>query len=649
MGIVYADAQVFRYSIISFKFVKTAMLKYIILFFFLNTFYACAQTNTIPKKGKKSWFSIQHQIGIRKHAAVLEELEQFVAKYPDFMPARRQLAESYLYVGEYNKASDFIQNTIELFPPTHQRWWAMSAEAYEKQKRYPEAIASLKKVESWPGLGIRYKALVSNRIKDLEFIHYMKSNPVPFFPESVGDQINTENHELYPFLTPEGTRLFFTRKERNEDLYFAEKVHRKWTNVQALSFNTNENEGAQTISADGRLILFTACNRPTGLGSCDIFYSIKHNDQWTEPAGIGAPINSTDWESQPYITGNGMSVIFSSNRPGGFGGKDLYISHLSKENKWLEPQNLGSTINTSGDEETPFLHADGKTLFFSSNGHPSIGGKDLYMSRLSDSGVWSEPVNLGYPINTEENESSIYISIDGKTAFMASDRVEGKGGLDIYEFELHEAVQAQTATYVKAIVKDAKTKQRLSVEYSVFEFENNSLFASGKTRQLGEFLITMPTDKTYRLEIGKKGYVFHSERFLAEEGSHLKPFILEVYLQPIEEGASIVLQNVLFKTDSHILEEASFPELQKVAELMHSDKNISAIIKGHTDDVGDAEYNLSLSQKRAQSVVEYLVGEGVAKERLTTQGYGESQPLKPNTSDENRQINRRTEFEIIKN
>ncbi|HZH68788.1 MAG TPA: OmpA family protein, partial [Chitinophagales bacterium] len=393
----------------------------------------------------------------------------------------------------------------------------------------------------------------------------------------------------------------------------------------------------------------TACNRPTGLGSCDIFYSIKHNDQWTEPAGIGAPINSTDWESQPYITGNGMSVIFSSNRPGGFGGKDLYISHLSKENKWLEPQNLGSTINTSGDEETPFLHADGKTLFFSSNGHPSIGGKDLYMSRLSDSGVWSEPVNLGYPINTEENESSIYISIDGKTAFMASDRVEGKGGLDIYEFELHEAVQAQTATYVKAIVKDAKTKQRLSVEYSVFEFENNSLFASGKTRQLGEFLITMPTDKTYRLEIGKKGYVFHSERFLAEEGSHLKPFILEVYLQPIEEGASIVLQNVLFKTDSHILEEASFPELQKVAELMHSDKNISAIIKGHTDDVGDAEYNLSLSQKRAQSVVEYLVGEGVAKERLTTQGYGESQPLKPNTSDENRQINRRTEFEIIKN
>lgn len=313
----------------------------------------------------------------------------------------------------------------------------------------------------------------------------------------------------------------------------------------------------------------------------------------------------------------------------------------------MMPQNLGSIINTPGDEETPFLHPDGRTLFFSSNGHRGMGEKDLFMSRMSDDGVWSEPINLGYPINTERDESGLYIALDGKTAFISSSREGGQGNLDIYEFELPKDVRANPATYVKAIIKDSQTDDRLDAVYSIFEFENNHLFAFGETVQQGEFLITMPIDKTFRLEIEKKGYVFHSEQFKAQEGSISKPYLLEVRLQPVNKGSSIVLQNVLFRTNSYELEEVSFPELMKVVELMKSEPEISARIKGHTDDVGSAEYNLSLSEKRAQSVLEFLIENGISRNRLSAEGYGETQPLVPNDSDGNRQMNRRTEFEII--
>ncbi len=624
------------------------MLKYLLILMLTCTSFAYAQTNTVPKKGQKEWSLIKAQIGLRKYEASLADLEKFVAKYPDFIVGRKQLAESYLYTFQYGKAADFIQETIKLYPPSDKDWWGMAAEAYLKLKRYPEAIDALKKLHDWPNIGLGYQKSIAGKIRQLEYAWYMIQHPVPYHPVHLGNEVNTSGFELYPFLSPDGEKLYFTRKDKNEDLFSAEKMDGKWTNVKPLPFNTYDNEGAQTVSADGKLILFTACNHPGGLGSCDIFYSILHNGEWTKPSGIGAPINSTDWDSQPFISANGMAIIFSSNRPGGKGGKDLYISYLSKENKWLEPQNLGSVINTSGDEETPFLHADGRTLYFSSNGHLSIGAKDLYMSRLSDDGIWSEPVNLGYPINTEGDESSIYVELDGKSAYISSDRDSGQGKLDIYQFVLNDSVQADPATYVKAVVKDAHTKSLLDVSYSIFDFEDNTLFAQGRTQKDGAFLICMPVENTFRLQIEKAGYIFHSEQFQPQSGTMLEPHLLEVDLYPVEKGSGVVLRNVLFQTDSYQLEEVSYPELRKIVDLMKADIKIHAVIRGHTDNVGVPKYNLELSQKRAQSVVDYLVKNGVSSDRLTAKGMGETEPLVPNSSDENRRVNRRTEFVIVK-
>lgn len=607
---------------------------------------AFAQTYTIPKKGAKDWSYLKSQYELRKFESIISDLEKFVEKYPDFMVGRMHLTESYLYTFQYAKAADFTQKTIDLYKPKEKEWWAMNAEANKQLKKYPEAIFALQQLSNWPATGVGYQKALEKEIESLEYTWYMIQHPVPFDPIHLGNEVNTNAYELYPFLSPEGDKLFFTRKERNEDLYFAERIDGKWSNVTPLPFNTSDNEGAQSVSADGQMILFTACNHPKGLGSCDIFYSIFYQGKWTTPAGIGAPINSANWESQPFISANGMAILFSSNRPGGKGGRDLYISYLSKENKWLEPQNLGSKINTPGDEGTPFLHADGRSLYFSSNGHKSIGSKDLYRTQLNDDGTWSDPVNLGYPINTESEEISIYVALDGKSAYLASNREGGQGQLDIYQLVLHDSVQAEPAIYVKAIVKDAKTGQLLDATYQIFDFSDNSVFARGQTQTDGYFLICMPVENTFRLQIEKTGYVFLSEQFQPQTATMAHPFELEVLLHPIEQGVSLILKNVLFKTDSYQLEETSFPELQEVVQLMKKDLEIHAVIKGHTDNVGSSTYNKDLSQKRAQAVVDYLVNNGIDAKRLVAKGVGEKEPIASNDNEEGRQQNRRTEFVI---
>jgi outer membrane protein OmpA-like peptidoglycan-associated protein len=624
------------------------MIKWLVIFVLICSMgIVNAQTTSLSKKSEKEWSLIRTQLGLRKYESTLNDLKVFVDKNPDYLVAKKFLAESYLYTFRYQEAADFIQSTIQKFQLNDQDWWAMQAESYQKTKKYPEAIDAYNHLLKVPFLGLPYQNVVKSKIQKLEYTWYMIQHPVLFTPHNLGNIINTADYELYPFLSPDENRLYFTRNSLNEDLFYAEKVDSVWAKVSPLTFNTNENEGAQTVSADGNLLLFTSCNHPKGLGSCDIFYSFLNNGQWTAPSGIGAPINSTDWDSQPFISANGMAIIFSSNRPGGKGGKDLYISYLNKDNQWMEPQNLGSTINTSGDEQTPFLHADGRTLYFSSNGLPSVGARDLYVSRLSDDGIWSTPMNLGYPINTEGDESSIFVALDGKSAYISSEREGGQGKLDIYEFTLNDSVQANPATFVKAIVKDEKTQKLLDVQYSIFDFNTNKLFAQGRTLNDGNFLICMPLDKTFRLQIEKEGYVFYSDQFQPQSASMVQPYLLNINLSPIEQGATLILKNVQFKTDSYELEDVSFPELQKLIDLLKKDIQINAVIQGHTDNVGKPSYNLDLSQKRAQSVVDYLVKNGISLNRLTAKGFGETQPISSNDTKEGRQANRRTEFVIV--
>jgi outer membrane protein OmpA-like peptidoglycan-associated protein len=384
----------------------------------------------------------------------------------------------------------------------------------------------------------------------------------------------------------------------------------------------------------------------TGYGSCDIYYSKKTNGQWSVPQGIGKPINTANWEAQPSFSSDGRAMYFSSNRPGGYGGRDIWVSYLDENMKFSEPINLGPNINTKFDDQCPFIHADNQTLYFTSNGWPGMGNADIFISRKTDSS-WTKAKNIGFPINTNSDDNGMTVSYDGKTAFISSNRDGGYGGLDLYSFDLPENVQPLKITYIKATVKDANTKKLLNVNYTIIDLETKKLLTVGYTTD-GRFFATVELGKNTAFQVQKEGYLFYSQNInLKENTSQAKPYELEILLMPISVNSKITLNNVFFDFDKSNLKPESFVELDKLVELLQKNPTVKIEISGYTDDKGDEKYNQVLSQKRAESVMDYLIQKGIDKIRLTAKGYGETQPIAPNDTEENKAKNRRTELKVL--
>ncbi|MEN8695802.1 MAG: OmpA family protein, partial [Bacteroidia bacterium] len=359
------------------------------------------------------------------------------------------------------------------------------------------------------------------------------------------------------------------------------------------------------------------------------------------------PINTKNWESQPSISSNGRILYFASDRPGGFGGIDIWKSTFT-DSGWSKPVNLGPEINTSKDEQFPFIHSDNVTLYFSSEGHPGMGKSDLFVTHLRPDGKWQKPQNLGYPINTTGYDWNIVVSRDGKTAYYSSDKMpDGKGGLDIYTFELPTELRATQVSYVRGLVRDAVTKKPLQTTVVLTPLDGNATTQSYTNRSTGVFVVPLIAKKQYALTIDKKGYLFHSENFDMPEVPSDKPFEIIVDLQKVQVGKSVVLNNIFFDTDKFALKDESNKELQKLYTFLADNKDLRIEISGHTDNVGDAKYNLELSKNRAKSVYQYLVDQGIASDRLSYNGYGDTQPIADNSNKEGRAANRRTTFTVL--
>ncbi|MFT5801262.1 MAG: outer membrane protein OmpA-like peptidoglycan-associated protein, partial [Nonlabens sp.] len=431
---------------------------------------------------------------------------------------------------------------------------------------------------------------------------------------------------------------------------------------------------AQSISADGKLLVFTACTRRDGYGSCDLYFSEVIDGRWTKVANMGKEINSRARETQPSLSADGKAIYFSSNRGGGQGEMDIWVSKRDEDGAWGIPENLGEVINTTGVDRAPFIHQDGQTLYFMSDGHEGMGGHDLFYSRLENE-VWGKPKNLGYPINTEADEGTLVISLDGKTAYFATDRNKpgkrgkeeeymGKVDLDLFSFELYEEARPQPVTYVKATVRDAATRKKLAgakVAFTDLETEKSHAFST--TDSDGEFLVCLPLGKNYSLNVTKEEYIFHSENFALDKINNLdKPFLLDIELQPVPiltavptstegalaEGKPIILKNVFFETGSAELKTASLLELNRLKKLLTDHPTLVIRINGHTDNIGSDEDNLTLSNNRAKAVNDYLIINGISGDRLSYKGFGETKPISNNEIPEGRQSNRRTEFVVIK-
>ena len=523
--------------------------------------------------------------------------------------------------------------------------------------RFDQALAAVTAFLALPRLNDRSLRAGEFRKKTYEFaVDYEKKHGAKnyvFNPKNLGDHINTKDPEYYPSITIDGKTMVFTRRANNKEDFFESRWENgQWSEAKPLEGNISTNAydgGAQNISQDGMWITFAGCSFPEGYGSCDLYASKLTKQGWSKPENLGQNINSEFWESAPSLSPDKRDLYFSSSVPGGYGGSDIWVSHRMANGRWGPAQNLGPEVNTKGDEGSPFIHADNQTLYFNSNGHAGYSDKsDLYLSRKT-AGGWGEAVNLGYPINTTDEEGSLIVAADGKTAYYASDRNDSKGALDIYTFELRDDIRPAKTLWVKGKVYDKKTMNGLPTSVELTDVVSKQQISRLQTDEDGNYLVTLPVGKDYAFNVNRKGYLFYSENFNLAANAPDSVYQIDIPLQPIEANAIVILKNVFFDTKQTQLKTESITELDNVVLLMNENPNMKVQIAGHTDDVGKPEDNQKLSLGRAVSVVNYLLGKGIRNERLSFKGYGETKPIASNTTEQGRAQNRRTELIVISN
>jgi outer membrane protein OmpA-like peptidoglycan-associated protein len=562
--------------------------------------------------------------------------------------------------GKVEEEIGFLQKGLVFSGDSYPAGFKFLAEALYKKGDYPEAIA---RMTHYSNLKKSLNSAEQLLLASCTFAVEAVGHPVAFQPMDPGDSINSESEEYWPSLNAEANELVFTRLETRdkngqkiskpqEDFYRSKLDSNGWRKAIPLGFpvNTEENEGAQTLSADGKWLIFTGCGRSDGVGSCDLYFSMYKNEQWTVPINMGEPVNSGAWESQPALSADGESLYFVSSRAGGKGKMDIWRATKTSVSPEGVPQfgevvNV-SELNTAGNDLSPFLHADGKTLYFASDGRPGLGGTDLFLTRM-ENGKFGEPINLGYPINTNRNEEGLVVEISGERAWFTSDRNPAKGR-DIYYFNLSGPLRPNPVSYLKGEILDAKTDSMLSAEVLLKDLITNKVVKRiTSSENEGTFLICLPSGINYGLSISRKGYLFASENIPLMNGfNKSNPKEIVIRLQPISQGSSTTLKNIFFETNSWLLKPESQTQLDEMAQFMKNNPGVVMEVVGHTDNIGTKEYNLELSEKRAAAVVFELLQRKIEPYRLKGKGAGFTSPVGDNNTEAGRSANRRTEFRV---
>jgi outer membrane protein OmpA-like peptidoglycan-associated protein/tetratricopeptide (TPR) repeat protein len=622
----------------------------IIIYLLINPIYSLGQNKYYSKSKKaiKNFETAFQHYNLKEFEAAKENLIEAINTDKQFIDAYILFGEIATEENQKDTAIFYYLKAISIKSDYNPLMYLRLADLQKETGKYSEAIKNYQIFISNAKKKIDYSSYVNLKLKQCNFALELMKNPVAFNPVNIGPEINTKISEYWPSLTADDSMLVFTSSDREinsqEDLYFSIKQNGKW--LQAKKFdnqiNTNQSEGAQTISADGKTMIFTACLRKDGLGSCDLYWSQKKGSKWSIPINMGSPINSGYKETQPCLSSNGKVLYFVSNRPGGKGKFDIWMSMREGKNRWGQPINLGDSINTTEDENSPFVHYDNQTIYFSSEGHQGMGGSDLFISKKNIKGEWQKASNLGYPINTCYNEESIVITANGNLGLISTNIKGTYGQKDIYQFLTPPLIRPNKVIFIKGKIFDAKTFENISAEIDISNSTGTEIFKTESDEISGEFLICLSPQNNYAFNVNKPGYMMYSENyFLNDSGIYIK-----IPLQRIEQGSEAILKNIFFELNSYQLKTESFAELDKMIDFINLNK-LRIQIQGHTDNQGTESYNQKLSENRAKAVYEYLIKGGIDKKRLDFKGYGFSTPIADNNTREGQAKNRRTAFKII--
>ncbi|WP_266205426.1 OmpA family protein [Pontibacter kalidii] len=596
----------------------------------------------------------------RDFSRALQALDEAIEKDPNFADAYLRAASLHKMMGNKAKAFEYMEKGLKLLPFTKGQAnnYFELAELYFDKGDYKSASEWYETYLKTGANNARQVEWARRQLKTAAFAQEAMQKPVPFNPEQLPGSLNRFGLQYFPYTTADQRYFIYTAREsgrpdHDENIYVSQFKNGQWQAPVSISenINTPANEGAATISGDGKTLVFTSCNRPDTQGDCDLYISFRTGSEWSKPQNMGNTVNSKAWDSQPSLSADGRTLYFTSTRGGGVGKEDIWVTYRNDDGSWVKPVNLGKEINSTGRDMAPSIHMSGSTLYFVSDGHIGMGGLDVFKSDKSENGKWSAPQNLGYPLNTFADEGSLFITPDSEIGYYSRQVSTDAGlpGIQLYRFDVPAEWRSRvTSTYAQGRVFDADTKKPLAAQVQLYDLEADSLVQQvASDRVSGEYTVVLTQGKQYALYVSAPKYLMNSRSFDYTSSKAHSPVALDVHLDPIKSGAAMVLSNLFFDTGKYHLEKKSKTELDKLISFMQQNPQVRIEISGHTDDVGSDKANQVLSERRAKSVVDYLASNGISKDRIRYKGYGETKPVKPNTSEENRQLNRRIEMRVL--
>lgn len=577
----------------------------------------------------------------------------------------------------YLKAAKHFEKVVANCPDFHSSAYFYLGEINYTEKNYKNAAIYFKKFLDFKSdddkkFGKKYDEMLKiakSAYKEAAFFADAYANPKPYNPRKVSP-VSTMVDEYLPIMSPDNEWLYFTRRKQKEVNKRASAVSSSTVDYeerysmasvsssQAFSkgnplpfpFNTNDNwnYGGASLTIDNKEMFLTICKPQNGKMNCDIYSTKKVNDTWTALKSVGPNVNTPEWEAQPTISKDGKTLMFASLRQGSKG-IDIYYSNKQANGEWGPAQNIGAPINTDKHDKTPFFHSDSKTLYFSSKGHINFGGYDVFYAKMNKDGKWEEPVNIGHPINTKQDEHGYVVSMDGKTVYFASKQLKGKKTkeINIYAFDLYKEARPDEVIMVRGKVKDESGKPIQNAKVEIRNSKTNKV-EKFKVDQSGEYtaMVTKEEGADFVVSVKAKDVTFNNFK-LDGEGDKKQKLTMKV--EKVKVGKPYKIDNIVFKTNSADLAEESKVTLRSFAGYLNDNDNINISIEGHTDNLGDEHRNLVLSTERAFSVLVYLQENGVHKDRLKFKGWGSKKPVASNASVDGRAQNRRTEFVITSN